>query len=205
MKIKSIDIFVVFNLFLFILMCIFVYYDRFVTYRGSENILEFYLYAVVTFLVIIFFWLYFRNYEYSMFALCIIEFGILINFAGGLIHIDGKRLYDMFFLKIRYDKFVHFINSIIACTIINRILAKLRYKINKFEGLVIVLIVLGLGAIIEIIEYIVVRNIPEAGVGGYDNNMQDLIANFLGGLFYLFIRYFKKQELDNLIKGKIND
>ena len=40
----------------------------------------------------------------------------------------------------------------------------------------------------EIVEYGVVLTVPNNGVGGYDNNMQDLIANFCGSISFLLLR-----------------
>ena len=45
-----------------------------------------------------------------------------------------------------------------------------------------------LGAIIEMVEYGVVLTFETNGVGDYDNNMQDLLANFCGSLIYLALR-----------------
>jgi len=41
---------------------------------------------------------------------------------------------------------------------------------------------------VEVIEYFVCATIPGNGVGSYDNNMQDLAANFLGGSLYVIFR-----------------
>ncbi len=193
MKIKSFDIFMFFNIILFLLMCVFVYYDRFIVYRGSERILEFYVYALLTLSVISTCWIYFRHYEINLLILCLIEFGILIHFAGGLVNIEGKRLYDNFFYHIRYDKYVHFVNSFIACVITRKVLNNFGFSIKRFDGFVVILIILGMGAIIEIVEYIVVSTVPGAGVGGYDNNMQDMIANFAGGIFYSLMKRFTQK------------
>ena len=38
------------------------------------------------------------------------------------------------------------------------------------------------------VEYGVVFTVENNGVGGYDNNMQDLLANFCGSLTYLVLR-----------------
>jgi hypothetical protein len=53
--------------------------------------------------------------------------------------------------------------------------------------LFVLLVVLGLGAVIEIVEYVVVLTVPRNGVGGYDNNMQDLIANLCGAGAFLML------------------
>jgi hypothetical protein len=59
------------------------------------------------------------------------------------------------------------------------ILFKLRLR--HLRDFIVLFVVLGLGAMVEMFEYIVTRHLPQNGVGGYDNNMQDLIANFVGG------------------------
>jgi hypothetical protein len=55
-----------------------------------------------------------------------------------------------------------------------------------------VLVVLGLGAIIEIVEYIVVLTVPQNGVGGYDNNMQDLLANLAGASSFMLVTALRR-------------
>jgi hypothetical protein len=98
--------------------------------------------------------------------------------------IDGVRLYDHFFFDLRFDKYVHFYNSFTAALVVRHIVQALDLRLRGAENLAIVLIVLGLGATIEIVEYGVTRSLPLNGVGGYDNNLQDLIANLGGGLCY---------------------
>jgi hypothetical protein len=189
---KNFNIFILINIVLFILMCIFVYYDRFVAYRGAENVLEFYIYAVFLLFAIAAGWIYLRTYRWSLLELSLIEIGIIMHFSGGLVHINDHRLYDNVFILIRYDKYVHFINSFIAAMITNRLLKFLDFRMNRYKGLVIILIVLGGGAVIEIIEYIVVKTVPGNGVGGYDNNMQDLIANLAGSTVYIILNSLKR-------------
>jgi hypothetical protein len=38
---------------------------------------------------------------------------------------------------------------------------------------------------VEIIEYLAFVAVPDAGVGGYANNMQDLISNLIGALLFV--------------------
>jgi hypothetical protein len=197
-RINVFDIFILVNIVLFILMCMFAYYDRFISYRGSENVLEFFIYAVFILLAVATGWIYFRTYRWSLWEVSLIEIGIIMHFSGGLVHIDGQRLYDNVFFLIRYDKYVHFINSFIAAMITSRLLKSFDFKMPRFEGLVIILIVLGGGAIIEIIEYMVVLTVPGNGVGGYDNNMQDLMGNLAGSSVYIILKSLKS-EIDPLL------
>jgi hypothetical protein len=59
--------------------------------------------------------------------------------------------------------------------------------------------VLGVGAIIEIAEYIVTLTVEHNGVGSYNNNMLDLIANLFGSLFAIaFVKFFWNENLFRL-------
>lgn len=187
-KLKSVDVFVAFNLLLFFVMCFIVYYDRFLQYRGPGNLHEFFLYAFLIIIGIIWGWKTFRHFSFPVYILLLIQFGILAHFAGGFVPINGGRLYDAILFDIRFDKFVHFINAFTGAVLINHIFNKLGVQIPKFRGLVLILVVSGLGAVVEIIEYLVMLTVPNSGVGGYDNNMMDLIANFFGCAFFLLGR-----------------
>lgn len=181
-KLTKIDVFAAINSLLFILMCIFVYYDRFISYRGKANIHEFFFYAAVIFSFILFVWRYFRHAEVSARILALIEFGILIHFAGAFVHYDGARLYDHRFFGLRFDKYVHFVNASIASMVVLYIFKRRDYVLNNFILFIAMLTVMGLGAFNEIVEFVAMSTIKNTGVGLYVNNMSDLAANFVGSL-----------------------
>lgn len=83
-------------------MCIFAHYARWTKYAGTGKSpwqsSFFMLMAVATAL-----WIWLRRYHFPWWLLTIIEFGILIQFAGGLIPFGGARLYDHVFFYIRFD------------------------------------------------------------------------------------------------------
>lgn len=185
-RVKPVDVFIAFNLLLFLLMCFIVYYERFRQYRGPGNIHEFFLYAFLLTAGIFWGWKYFRHYSLPVYLLLLIQLGVLLHFAGGLMPVNGGRLYDTILFDIRFDKIVHFVNAFIGAVLANHLFNVVGVEIPRFRGIVLILIVLGFGAIIEIVEYLVMLTIPNSGVGGYDNNMMDLIANFMGcGCFVL--------------------
>ena len=62
-----------------------------------------------------------------------------------------------------------------------------RLKLRYLRDVIVFFVVLGLGAILEITEYIVTRHVIYNGVGGYDNNMQDLISNACGVFLCLLV------------------
>jgi len=200
-EVTSFDYFILFNSVLFLLMCIFVYYDRFIAYRGEGNIVEFFIYASVIFAIIAVAWSKFRYLHVNLPILIMIEVGILMHFAGAFVQVDGHRLYDSRFFEIRYDKYVHFVNAMIATFVTIYIFAKRKFPDTHFMLLVAVLTVLGLGGINEIVEFVVTLTVEHNGVGAYNNNMLDLVANFFGSLTavvlyeYFLKRYFRLKSL----------
>jgi len=155
---------------------------------------EFFFYATVLMAAATALWIWLRRYHFPWWLLTIIEFGILIQFAGGLIHFGGARLYDHVFFYIRFDKYVHFTNSLIAAAAVIEIIKMKGLPINGLTRFLTLLVVLGLGSLIEISEYTVTITIPNNGVGGYDDNMRDLIANGCGGIFFLYRAVFLREE-----------
>ena len=185
---KKIDIFVAVNLVLFLAMCVFRYYARFIHYRGIEHIQEFLVYAVVIICGIIILWRLFRRYPFDATLLVLLQLGIIMHFAGAFVQINGGRLYDVDLLGIRYDKYVHFVNAFSATLLVSRLFQIQHIAPTGFNSVFLVMVVLGLGAVVEIVEYGVVLTVPNNGVGGYDNNMQDLIGNLCGSVFFIIAR-----------------
>jgi len=179
-NLTNVDYFVIINCLFFIFMCVFVYFARFIKYIGSARIGEFFIYAILIILVIMGLWGQFRKLPFSFWTLFILEFGIIIHFLGGLVFIDGKRLYDCYAFSFRYDKYVHFVNAFAVGLLLQNIFIFSKVRLGHLRNIIVFFVVLGLGAFLEIFEYLVTRNIKYNGVGGYDNNMQDLISNVVG-------------------------
>ncbi len=199
--IRPLDAFVATNVILFMYLCVFTYYARYISYRGGAHVWEFFVYAAVILLAIMVGWFVFRRHAFGVPLLVLVQAGILAHFAGAYIQIDGHRLYDSVFLGIRYDKYVHFSNAFVVALVLRHIFMLRMHYIDALVRFFILLGVLGLGAMIEIMEYLVCKTIPGNGVGGYDNNMQDLISNFVGGsvcvagLMPLMDLYAKRSEI----------
>lgn len=192
-KVTNLDYFTLLNSLFFLMMCFVVYYDRFIDFRGAANIHEFFIYATVIFMTIFLFWSRYRHLDIRFSLLVLIELGILMHFSGAFIEIDGHRLYDSRLFDIRYDKFVHFINSMIATALVLHLFFKRGLPNTALVLLLAVITVLGLGAIVEIVEFTVTLTVQHNGVGDYNNNMFDLVANLLGSLStVLLFNYFVK-------------
>jgi uncharacterized membrane protein YjdF len=95
---------------------------------------------------------------------------------------EGFRLYDVRFLGVRFDKLVHFVNAFFAARITAEVLHFEGISLGRLRGPLTVIIVLGLGGLVEISEYVVLRTVPGAGVGFYHNTMTDLVSNLFGSI-----------------------
>ena len=187
---KKLDLFAGVNTVLFLLLCVFRYHDRFIAYRGPGHLEEFFVYASVILFAIAVLWRVFRTCDFDPFVLAFLQTGILMHFCGAFIQIDGGRLYDAHLLGIRYDKYVHFVNAFAAALLVSRMFVIQRIASTPVNTVFLVMVVLGFGAVIEIVEYMVVLTIPHNGVGDYDNNMQDLIGNLCGATGFVLGRFW---------------
>lgn len=185
---KKIDVFAAVNGMLFLVLCVFRYHARFLEYRGAEHIEEFFVYAGAIIAVILLLWRLFRHYEFDGTVLLLVQMGILLHFAGAFVQIDGHRLYDAHLLGLRYDKYVHFANAFAASILIARLFQIQHIALTPINSVFVMLVVLGLGAVVEIVEYFVVLTVAHQGVGDYHNNLQDLVANLVGAATHLLVR-----------------
>ena len=197
LKITGVDLFALINTLLFLWMCYAAYFDRFIHYRGQAYIWEFFFYAILILAVILTAWTRTRHNPVPAWLLLSVQAGILMHFAGGLAILHEKRLYDKIIFSIRYDKYVHVVNASLGAFLLYKIyFEKLALK-GWLRDLQLMMMTLGIGALVEIIEYLVTLTVTTNGVGGYDNNMQDLISNFTGVIITISairILSFKKGE-----------
>jgi len=186
-RLRPFDWFALANLILLAAIGLTAYRARLAQLRGGDDPLEFAAYAALTAVAFALGWRFARRVPARGALLALVEFGLLLHFAGGLVHVHGLRLYDLRLcdcpaLDLRYDKLVHLANAAVWASVVTAVLRSGRHRLGRLEPLVVVLVVLGLGSVWEIVEYVAVKTLPNAGVGGYDNNMQDLAANLCGAL-----------------------
>ena len=163
LNLRNCDVFAAVNMVLFLVMGAVVYLQRFLVYRGPGNLNEFFVYACAIGAVILVAWISLRQTNYPTRLYVVTQAGILAHFAGAFVSIGGVRLYDTQILGLGYDKYVHLFNAAVGAALIAHL----------FE------------AVAEILEFMVTLTIPNAGVGDYNNNMGDLVANGLGATIYL--------------------
>jgi hypothetical protein len=104
----------------------------------------------------------------------------LLHMCGGLVPVGGGRvLYEVWLLPVlRFDQVVHafgFGFAGLACWEAAR---------GAFAGrgafLVVVLGGCGLGALNEVVEFVISQSVPGTKIGGYENTGWDLVANLTG-------------------------
>ncbi len=109
-----------------------------------------------------------------------------LHLAGGNIVIKGLKLYQTSVLILPYDKIVHvfgaFVITLIAYNFIQESLVKKDRRKTILIGFIVLMIGIGLGAIVEIVEFLATLFFQNTIVGDYANNAADLVANSLGAL-----------------------
>lgn len=187
----TVDWFVLFNSALLGLMAGTVYWHRFLAFKPRANWPEFAAYAGALFACIAVAWVRMRRRPVRLGVLVAVELGLLLHFAAGLVFQGSTRLYDLqlgidwFGYPLRLDKVVHAFNAYVGFALALELLRVLGIPLVRGRMLVATLVVLGAGSLIEMVEYVVVKTIPHNGVGDYDNNMTDLLANLLGCLLFV--------------------
>ena len=183
-RIRNTDVFAATNASLFVFMCIAVYYNRYTKHHIVANVYEFLFYAVVILAAIAVGWRYLRTVAFPSWVLILMQVGILAHFAGGFVPVEGGRLYDISVAGLPFDKYVHALNAFAGGALVSCLLERQKAH-PRLYWVFVLLIVQGCGAIVEIVEYVAKLNVPQTGVGDYDNNMQDLVANFVGVAMFL--------------------
>jgi hypothetical protein len=196
-----IDVFAAVNTVLFLILVAFRYYAKFVEYRGPAHIEEFLVYALLLLCGIALLWVGFRRHRFDLGLLLLLQVGILMHFGGAFVQWDGGRLYEAHLLGLRYDKYVHLVNAFGATYLMSRLFQFQRIALDWINRIVLVMTVLGLGAMVELVEYGVMVTLPANGVGSYHNNMQDLIANLAGALGFLAFQPHLARGRGRLLSG----
>ncbi|MCE2526938.1 MAG: hypothetical protein J4G00_05330 [Actinomycetia bacterium] len=112
--------------------------------------------------------------------LCISGF---CHMAGGNLVFEDLFLYEQSWGGIGYDHLVHVIGlGTAGLAVWEATTWILHARSGKEAALVAFLGANAVGAVIEIGEYLATLVLSVASVGDYANNMQDLIANMVGGL-----------------------
>lgn len=149
-----------------------------------------------------------RKIDYTLATLVGLTVWAALHMAGGGVIIGEDRLYDVMLIPLsstypifRYDQLVH-IWGFGAATLLAYSLLAAPLKDPREHpiavGFVLVMAGLGVGALNEILEFIVTIFVPNSGVGGYLNTSLDLCSDLIGAilaLVYIHARYIGKEKV----------
>jgi hypothetical protein len=142
--------------------------------------------------------------DYTLGSLVGLTVWSALHLAGGGITFGDGRLYDVMLIRLsndypiwRYDQLVHIwgfgASTLVMYSLLKSSLAK--PGANPIAlAVVLVMAGLGVGALNEIVEFVVSVCVPQSGVGGYVNTSLDLCADLVGavlGLIYIRFRYLR--------------
>ena len=150
---------------------------------------EFLYYMVLMVGLIIFVIAYHRDLKMSTAVLIALSFVGLLHLMGGHLYLNGTRLYDVYLIGniIRYDNFVHAVGIFVITLVLYSAVVPHVDRSVRGSGwvlsVVLVLMAMGVGAIIEVIEFGAVLFLDaDEAVGGYRNNSTDLLFNLAGSM-----------------------
>jgi hypothetical protein len=132
-----------------------------------------------------------RSVELSMSSLWWLVAAAIGNLAGGIYLIDGQPLYVKRLVgDIRYDKPFHTVATAIGAWAAYEVVAKWAVGRASRPAIAVaaVLVAAGLGALVEIVEFVGSIVIENANVGGYGDTMLDLVVNTAGGAAAVIIQ-----------------
>ena len=180
--IRTFDIFMGFNVAL--LMATSIY-----GFANTEG--EFGLYAAVMLGIGLVIWGALRRFEFPVWQLVLLEIGLLAHFAGGFTYVDGVSLYYWEGIAgIRFDRIVHFYNSAVGSVVMLGLYRQSGLELGGWEPWIVIMTVFGIGAGVEVIEFVADLLLVETGVGDYANTMEDIAVNAVGAVFgYLLARW----------------
>ncbi|PIQ66355.1 MAG: hypothetical protein COV96_02050 [Candidatus Zambryskibacteria bacterium CG11_big_fil_rev_8_21_14_0_20_42_18] len=125
-----------------------------------------------------------------------------LHMLGGVVMTNGKVIYTFMIYPIvgepynilKYDQIIHAFGFFVGTLVMYYVLKK--YLTRPFGwlavGIVVAMAGLGLGALNEIVEFMMTVLLPNTNVGGYENTALDLISNFIGAILAVF--YLKRRE-----------
>ena len=161
----------------------------------AQRNFEFVIYVGVVVAALAWIGLTLKRVDYSRSTLVGLSVWGLMHMAGGGVPVGAGRLYDVMLIPLsqslpilRYDQVVHLWGFGMCTLLCYDLLAPQLDSPTRIPfslGLVLVMAGLGFGAFNEILEFLVMCAVPEAGVGGYTNTSLDLCSNMIGAILAL--------------------
>lgn len=162
----------------------------------SENY-EFLYYSILILISFIIIFIYHKRMYLSEFTIAGLSLVGFIDLLAGNLYINGVRLFHIRFINdlIKFDNIVHFLVIFVvtfaAYDIIKPYLRR-RLKKSLWLFLMLILVAMGVGAFIEVFEFVGVLLLPSNDVGDYFNNALDLVFNLIGSIAACLVIWFRR-------------
>lgn len=178
------------------------------TFHGVLNAnFEFLYYTVLlSFLIYLVIYLHQRLHLgfFILFNLSLLGF---LHLLGGNLYLGELRLYDYYFIPgvFKYDNMIHAYATFIGTlALYSLLISQFRTPVKKrfpVLALLLILMAIGMGTIVELVEFfaVIIFGVAEQ-VGDYYNNTLDLLFNFLGSIVATVIIYFYQYRPKFILK-----
>ncbi len=127
-----------------------------------------------------------------------------LHMLGGVEFAPDRVIYTLKLLPIvdepynilKYDQVVHAYGFFVGALVMYYVLEKyLKRPFNWLGvGVVVAMAGLGLGALNEIIEFLMTVTLPNTNVGGYENTALDLVSNFIGAVLAIYYLRYRESK-----------
>jgi uncharacterized membrane protein YjdF len=174
----------------------------FTTLAMANRNYEFLYYTVIMSTLLLIVVLYHKKIHLSASVMAGLTLLGAMHIFGGNVEVAGTRLYDFWFITdfLKYDNVVHFVGSFVAAFVgYNMLNPHLDRKIRHSPillSILIILIVSGIGAMNEVLEFGAVIYLNAADqVGDYLNNARDLLYNLWGvvvACFFIMTHHIRR-------------
>ena len=178
------------------------------TFNGVLNAnFEFLYYTfLLSFLIYLVIYLHQRLHLgfFILFNLSLLGF---LHLAGGNFYLGDLRLYDYYFIPyiFKYDNMIHSYGTFIGTwALYSLLISHFREPVKKrfpVLALLLIFMAIGMGTIVELVEFlaVIIFGVAEQ-VGDYYNNTLDLLFNFLGSVLATVIIYFYQYRPKFILK-----
>ena len=156
--------------------------------------------ALMAFLIILVYKLN-KKYDFPSWILLGLSLWGIMHMAGGMIKFGKDVLYAYVLVPIyshpeiieltifKYDQFAHFYFYLFATLFLYYLIKP--YLVKEYSWGVIALFLIfagmGVGALNELVEFLMVLMLENTGVGGYYNTLLDIVFNTLGAVLAVLI------------------
>lgn len=133
-----------------------------------------------------------KKFNFPLWGISLFSIWSILHMAGGLIKINGTRLYDLMlipligdpFYILKYDQVIHAFCYFAISVLVFYVLKNYFNKKNSALLVFATLAALGIGLLNEVVEFgmVVFADAADA-VGGYHNTALDLVFNLIGSIF----------------------